>query len=387
MKGEIEVLLPKLGESITEATVVQWFKKEGDQVDLDEPLLEVSTDKINSEIPSPTSGTLSKIIAGVNQLIQVGEPLALVASSKAPLKPKALKKETAKEETADDEMKDFLSPAVLRLIREKNIPLSEIDQIPRTGGSGRLTKKDVEAYSSKPKNECPLQTERVKMTPLRKAIAENMVKSFYEAPHASIVSEVDVTEIMKYIKQEKEAFLKKNGFKLTITSYVVRAMAQSVRAFPLINASLDNDTILMKGFVNLGIAVSVDQGVMVPVIKHAEHLDIVATSKAIAELASKARKHELQPDDISDGSITLTNFGMAGALIGTPIIRHPEVAILGMGAIHKKVAVLEDDSFGVRSVMNLSLTFDHRVLDGMYGCGYLAEVKKHLENPEFNKSL
>ncbi len=381
MSGEVEVLLPKLGESITEATVVQWFKNEGDLVDLDEPLLEVSTDKINSEIPSPISGVLSKIVAGPNQLIQVGARLALVSSSDAPQKPTTAKNETPIAESTDSEMKDFLSPAVLRLMREKNIPLSEIDQIPRTGEGKRLTKKDVEAYSSKPKKECPFQTERVKMTPLRKAIADNMVKSFYEAPHASIVSEVDVTEILKYLKQEKETFLKENGCKLTITSYVVRAMAQAVRAFPLINASLENDTILMKGYVNLGIAVSVDQGVMVPVIKHAERLDIVATSKAISELASKARKHELQPDDVQDGSITLTNFGMAGALIGTPIIRHPEVAILGMGAIHKKVAVLSDDSFGVRSVMNLSLTFDHRVLDGMYGCGYLAEVKKHLENP------
>lgn len=386
MTNEFKIELPKLGESIVEATVVEWFKKEGDTVELDEPLLEVSTDKINSEIPSSFAGKIHKIHAKPGQVVKVGELLATISSEKA-VSVEKLPLEEKKEETPTSSMEDYFSPAVLRLAKEKGIPMSELDNIPRTGEGGRLTKKDVEAFvkevtkeTVESKESHPSQKiERVKMTALRKAIADNMVRSFYEAPHASIVSEVDVTNVMSLIKKEKEKFFNQHKVKLSITSYVGLAIVKAVQAFPLINASLENDTIVMKRFVNLGIAVSVDQGVMVPVIKHSEKFSIVEMAKAISHLAQKARSHDLNVEDVQDGSITLTNFGMAKALIGIPIIRHPEVAIIGMGAIHKKVAVLEDDSMAIRSVMNLSLTFDHRVLDGMYGCGFLAEVKKHLE--------
>jgi 2-oxoglutarate dehydrogenase E2 component (dihydrolipoamide succinyltransferase) len=380
MSENIKINLPKLGESIVSATVVQWFKKAGDRVELDEPLLEVSTDKVNSEIPSPAAGVLTQILAAPDQEIQVGEPLALL-STQAAIPALAAAPATSATPIAarGSEMEDFLSPSVMRLLRDKGIALSEVDKIPRTGQGGRLTKRDVEEFIPKPTCPAHTATERVKMSAMRKAIADNMVKSFYEAPHASLITEVDVTRVQKLIQEHKQVFHQQHGAKLTITAFVARAMARALHAFPLLNASLEGDTIVMKRYVNLGIAVSVDQGVMVPVIKSCQQKSLGDIAKQIGELAEKTRNHALAPDDIAEGSITLTNFGMTGTMIGVPIIRYPEVAIVGLGAITKKVAAMPDDSIAIRSVMFISLTFDHRVLDGIYGCGFLNELKKHLE--------
>jgi 2-oxoglutarate dehydrogenase E2 component (dihydrolipoamide succinyltransferase) len=218
------------------------------------------------------------------------------------------------------------------------------------------------------------------MSGMRKAIADNMVKSFYEAPHATLINEVDVTQILKTIQKEKDCFLSTHGVKLTITSFIVRAIAASLKEYPLINSSLDQDTIVVKKFVNLGIAVSIDQGLVVPVLKNCQKMGLTDIAKSISELSKKARENRLSPMDVKEGTITLTNFGMSGVLIGVPIIRYPEVAILGIGAIHKKVIGLDDDSFAVRSMLHVSLTFDHRVLDGMYGCAFLGAFKHHLES-------
>lgn len=387
MSDLVKINLPKLGESILSATVVQWFKKVGDPVALDEPLLEVSTDKVNSEIPSPVAGVLQEILAKPDEELQVGEPLAVIAT-KARANPVAAPTQTAQGTPASqqsEKKEDFLSPSVMRLLREKGIALSEIDQIPHTGSGGRLTKKDVEDYTPGPKKgNCPLatsslSTERVKMSAMRKAIADNMVKSFYAAPHASLITEVDVTQVLKVIQENKQSFLSQHGAKLTITVFVARAIAAALQAFPLLNSSLDGDMIVMKRYVNLGVAVSVDQGVMVPVIKDCQNKNLGQIAKEIATLAEKTRTHSLSPDDIQEGSITMTNFGMTGTMIGIPIIRHPEVAIVGLGAITKKVAAMPDDSIAIRSMMFVSLTFDHRVLDGIYGCGFLNALKKHLE--------
>jgi 2-oxoglutarate dehydrogenase E2 component (dihydrolipoamide succinyltransferase) len=374
MSDKTQITLPKLGESILSATIVQWFKEVGDRVERDEPLLEVSTDKVNSEIPSPVAGVLEQILATNGQELQVGAPLAVISGGAAG-KPVTTHHAPTPQTAAQDD--SFLSPAVLRLLQEKGIPLSEIDRIPKAGA--RLTKKDVEQYCCPHAAQAQPGVERVKMTSMRKAIADNMVKSFYEAPHASLVTEVDVTDVMRVIAAEKQKFLEQHGVKLTITAYVARAIARAVQAYPLINSSLEADTIVMKRFVNLGVAVSVDQGVMVPVIKHCQNLTLAEIAKEIALLAEKARTHRLQPQDVQEGTITMTNFGMTGTMIGIPIIRYPEVAIVGLGAITKKAAVLADDSIAVRSVMMVSLTFDHRVLDGLYGCGFLSELKKHLQ--------
>lgn len=396
MNDEIKINLPKLGESIVSATVVQWFKKVGDFVALDEPLLEVSTDKVNSEIPSPQSGILHKILVQVDEEVQVGAALAILkAQGAAPVAER--KKESSVETSISSfqEASDILSPAVLRLLKEKEISLKEVGQIPHTGQGARLTKKDVENYSlskagkAKKQPVCPAaapkgqeEYERVKMSTLRKSIAENMVRSFYEAPHASLLTEVDVTRIMKLIQEHKSSFFQEHGAKLSITAFVARAIAQTVQKYPLLNASLEGDTIVMKHFVNLGIAVSVDQGVMVPVVRKCDQLFLSSIAKEIASLAEKARKQQLSAPEVQEGTITMTNFGMTGTMVGIPIIRYPEVAIVGLGAVTKKVVAMPDDSIAIRSIMWVSLTFDHRVLDGLYGCAFLNALKTDLERED-----
>lgn len=386
MNQDFEVTLPKLGESIMNATVVKWFKQEGDTVARDEPLLEVSTDKVNSEIPSPVAGMLKKIHAQPEQELNVGELLAVISQeggSAASTEKKVEQK--AHIETSSDEMKDYYSPALLRIARENKVSFEELEKIQGTGAGGRITKNDLEDYLSKRKKPCPLDqpisgdVEHIKMTGMRKAIADNMVRSFYEAPHAALVLEVDVTDVMNTIKKEKEAFLSKYGIKLTITTFVARAIASALKEYPLLNASLQNDTIVVKKFVNIGIAVSVDQGIMVPVIRGCQNLTLPEIAKNVANFAKKARTNTLSPDDVKEGTITMTNFGMSGVQIGIPIIRYPEVAIVGMGSITKRVVPIDDDDFTVRQIMNICLTFDHRVIDGMYGCGFLGALKQHLE--------
>lgn len=388
MTEEFKVTLPKLGESILSATIVQWFKKPGDPVNLDEPLLEVSTDKVNSEIPSPVAGIVKELLAQTEEELKVGDPLAIIAlqsssaTKTAPILSHAAP--SAQQQSGSNEMRDFFSPALLRLAREQDIPLDELEKIPATGSGGRLTKKDLEAYIETKTQGCPYkksaaEVERVKMTGIRKAIADNMVRSFYQAPHATLVHEIDVTGVLQTIQKEKDKFLTEHGTKLTITSFVARAIARALQEYPLINSSLEEDMIVVKRFVNLGIAVSVDQGIMVPVIKQCQKMTLAEIAKEIQSLSTKARTGSLTPADVAEGTISLTNFGMSGVMIGVPIIRYPEVAIVGIGAVHKKPVVIENDQIAVRSMMHLSLTFDHRVLDGMYGCAFLSALKKHLE--------
>jgi 2-oxoglutarate dehydrogenase E2 component (dihydrolipoamide succinyltransferase) len=396
MNEEFKVTLPKLGESIVGATIVQWFKKVGERVQLDEPLLEVSTDKVNSEIPSPAAGILKEIHAPSEEEISVGALLATITVEGAGQAPAERQEKKKIESSSGSDQRDFFSPALLRLASEKGMRLEELERIPRSGSGGRLTKGDLEEYLEKrhsppraapdalkivvPRSEEGGEVERVKMSHMRKAIADNMVRSFYEAPHASLIHEVDVTALLKLIHKEKEELLAKQGVKLTITTFIVRAISRALQEYPLLNSSLEGDTIVMKRFVNVGIAVSVDQGVLVPVIKNCQRLNLISIAKAIADLSQRAREGKLAPGDISEGTITLTNFGMTGVQIGIPIIRYPEVAIVGIGAIHKKVVPADEgDLLAVRSMVHISLTFDHRVLDGIYGCGFLGSLKKHLE--------
>ena len=401
MQSEIvSVVLPKLGESIVGATIVQWLKQEGDRVSLDEALVEVSTDKVNSEIPSPVEGVLKEICVPIDQEIEVGALLAKIEVSKdtthfqknemSPLPPGPSPTLQGKEEV--------FSPAVLRLAQLEGISIDNLHKIEGTGDGGRITKKDVERFAQThaqatkqaPSRPCPLaegeistssdSEERIVMSGMRKAIADNMVRSFYEAPHASLVMEADVTDVMKLISREKERFLEGHGVKITITSFLVQALAKSLQQFPLLNASLEGDTIVMKRHVNVGIAVNIDKGLIVPVIKNCQERNLVSIAKAVADLSGRARATKLGPADVSEGTVTLTNFGMTGALIGVPIIRYPEVAIIGAGTLQKRVVVRDDDSLAVRQMIYLTLTFDHRVIDGIYGCQFLASFKHHLES-------
>ncbi|MDN3509361.1 MAG: dihydrolipoamide acetyltransferase family protein [Candidatus Neptunochlamydia sp.] len=385
MSDEVEIKLPKLGESIVSATVVQWFKKEGDTVKLDEPLLEVSTDKVNSEIPSPVLGKVTKILANPDQELDVGASLAIIATAESTQVEEVAQK-TVEEEVetpSTSSKKRFYTPVVLKIAQEKGVDLSELENIPATGAGGRLSKQDLEKYLENNRTarvESGGEVERVKMSTMRKMIADAMVDSFYTAPHATLVNEVDVTALTKQLKATKESFFKENGYKMTITSHIAKAIATAAKKYPMINASLEKDTIVIKKNVNLGIAVSVDQGILVPVIANCGRFTLKEIARTVATLSEKARTGNLQPDQVKEGTITMTNFGMLGTLIGTPIIRQPEVAILGVGAITKKIVVLDDDTMAIRSTMHLSLSFDHRVIDGMYGCEFLAEMKNQLEN-------
>ncbi len=384
----IEIQLPKLGESIVSATIVKWLKEEGDVVSQDEPILEVSTDKVNSEIPAPCSGVLTEILAHENQEVDVGAPLAKILvdkTTKVAATTVALNDHGNK---SADEKNNFISPAVMQMAQQKNIPLDKLCKMTGSGQGGRVTKKDLEAYSlsQKPNNNpgpvCPLsdqQVEKLPMSGLRKAIADNMVRSFYQAPHASLVAEVDLTNIMDSIQKHKDQFQKEHGVKITITSYIIQAIARAVQSYPMVNASVEKDTIIMKRYVNLGIAVSIENGVIVPVIKNCHEKEIPQIAKEVARLSEKARTNTLNQEDVNSGTITMTNFGMTGMHIGIPIIRHPEVAIVGVGSIHKKVAALSDNTFGIRQVVFLTLTFDHRVIDGIYGANFLGQIKKSLE--------
>lgn len=372
-----QVNLPKLGESIVGATVVQWLKKEGDKVALDEPLLEVATDKVNSEIPSPVAGILQKILVAVDDEIEVGAPLAIVTA--ADESPAAEPEVVVQQKTPSAE--ESFSPAVARAAKAHGIDLATLTKIEGSGDGGRVTKKDIEVYAQKSvKSSCSGgHEERIEMSGMRKAIADNMVRSFYEAPHASFVTEIDVTEAMALIAKQKERFLEAHGVKLTITSFIIQALTKALGQFPMLNASLENETIVLKRYINLGIAVSVDKGLMVPVIRNCQDRNLISLAKEVAELSRKARTNKLAPDDVKMGTITLTNFGMTGTLFGVPIIRFPEVAIIGLGAVKKRVMVRDDDSFAVRQMAYITVTFDHRVVDGVYVCDFLNAFKSHLE--------
>ncbi|MCI5052012.1 MAG: 2-oxo acid dehydrogenase subunit E2 [Simkaniaceae bacterium] len=329
--NDLEVKMPKLGESIVSATITQWLKKEGDFVDADEPLLEVTTDKVNSEIPAPSAGRIKAILRTVEEECDVGEVICLIEGADAP----------------------FHSPAVKAIAKEHAVDLSTLSG---SGEGGRITKKDVEKQVS------TCTHDRIPLTGMRKAIAENMVRSFYKAPHATFINEVDVTDVETGMI---------DGVKVTITAVMVRAIARALEQFPHLNASLVDDHIVLKKQVNVGIAVSVDQAVMVPVIRDCQSRDLSSIARQIAHLAEKARSNSLAPEDVQEGTITLTNFGMTGVSIGVPIIRHPEVAIIGLGAMQKKVVAMPDNSIAIRKMVNVTLTFDHRVLDGIYACGFL----------------
>lgn len=383
--SEIEIVLPKLGESIQSATVLKWLKKVGENVKEDEPLLEVTTDKVNSEIPSTVSGVLKTILVPKDMEVEVGQKLAVIETHSGHVVVETPRSEDIKEEglTSKGNESAFLSPAVLSLAKDAGLSMQELQSIQGTGNLGRVTKQDIKKYLADQKTLPKTLSEgieKIKMSPLRKSIAENMVKSFYQAPHASLVTEVDVTNLNKEIRESKEEYFAKKGFKLSITSYIAKAICQALETFPLLNASLDQETILVKHFINLGIAISVEQGVMVPVIKDANKLTLDEMAKAISDISNKTRENSLSPEDTQAGTITMTNFGMADAIIGIPILKYPEVAIIGVGAITKKVKPLENNSFGVRETLYLSLTFDHRVFDGIYGCNFLKSIKKSLEN-------
>ncbi|MFA6119595.1 MAG: dihydrolipoamide acetyltransferase family protein [Parachlamydiales bacterium] len=370
---DFEIKLPKLGESIVSATIVSIYKKENDFIKKDETLMEVSTDKLNSEIPSPVEGRIVKILVEVDQSVQVGDVIAVIRSEKQePIH--QTKSEEKTEQSNKESKKGFLSPAVVNFAKEKNINIEDLNNIQGTGDGGRVTRKDVENYI----NSLSLKQDSALLSPTRRAIAHAMTKSL-QVPHAYLIDEIDVTSLNELIKEKKQDFFDKYNCKLTITSFIAKAIAIATSKYPLVNSSFHDNKLLLNKEINLGIAVNVNQDVIVPVIKNILELPLSDVSKQMSLLAQRARENKLTKEDVANGTITLTNFGMANVKIGLPIIKFPQASIVAIGAIKKKLAVLEDDTTSIRSILNLSLGFDHRVYDGIYGCQFINEIKNYLE--------
>jgi len=409
--AETKVIMPQMGESIFEGTLTKWLKKPGDKVERDEALFEISTDKVDSEIPSPASGILQEVLVKEGQTVQINTVVAIIGDGSA--KPSAKSAPEAKVEAPapaskpesepkpeppvqEDDSRVPNSPLVRRIAKEHGIDLAALAG-KGTGINGRITKDDILAYvesgagkgaAKKPASPSPAPTptpiafsgevERVPLTPMRKSIAEHMVASRRTSAHVTTFFEVDCSSIMKGREKLKAEF-ERAGVRLTITPFFAQAVVRALRKFPIVNASLDGDSIVYKRDINIGIAVSLDGGLIVPVLRNAAEKNLQGLAHAINDLGERARNKKLLPDEVKDGTFTITNPGVYGALTGTPIINQPQLAIMGMGGI-KKRAVVIDDAIAIRPIIVLSLSFDHRVIDGALADQFMADIQKQLEN-------
>jgi 2-oxoisovalerate dehydrogenase E2 component (dihydrolipoyl transacylase) len=405
-----KVLVPLLGEGVEEVTIVKWLKREGDSVDELEPLLEVNTDKVDTEIPAPASGTLLKILAQEGVPAKVGSILAFigkpgetledtpVSSSTTPQAVVEDQKPTEKPGRSDQEgatRQDlgFISPVVARIAAEHGVNLAEVTG---TGLNGRITKNDVLSYleGRRAKGESqmagpglrpaptatPMQGDQlIKHTVIRRQIAEHMVLSKQTSPHVLTVMEADMSRVVKHRAANKETFAR-DGVNLTFTAYFMMAIVAGLKAYPYVNSSWQEDGILVHKAINIGMATSLgEEGLIVPVIKHADDLSLLAMARTVNDLANRARAKKLQPDEVKGGTFTLTNHGTSGSLFAFPIINQPQSGILGVGAMQKRVVVI-DDAIAIRPMVYLSFVFDHRILDGAAADQFLLKVKETLEN-------
>ena len=417
-----DVVMPQMGESIAEGTIVRWIKKPGEKVERDEPLLEISTDKVDAEIPAPASGTLTEILAQEGQTVGVNSVIARIDSGDAaaapapqpaapaptpapppaaapapppaqptPAPPGPAPAPEAAVTDLDERRRTKSSPLVRKIAAENNVDITRIEG---TGVSGRVTKNDILEYLQKPEEpaappSAPRQMEEVRVEPLsvmRKKIAQHMVLSKQTSAHVTTVFEVDFTNIEKLRQQYKDGYAER-GAKLTYLPFIVQAVVAGLREFPILNASMDESSILYHRDYNIGIAVALDWGLIVPVVKRADEKNLLGLSKTIADLGNRARSKKLSPDEVSGGTFTITNPGIYGGLFGTPIINQPQVAILGVGGVKKRPVVIETDDgdfIAIRSMCILSLTFDHRLVDGAVADQFMAYVKKVIEEGNFS---
>jgi 2-oxoglutarate dehydrogenase E2 component (dihydrolipoamide succinyltransferase) len=425
--ARVEVVMPQMGESIAEGTIVKWHRKVGERVRKDETLLEISTDKVDSEIPSPASGILAEVVVEEQKTVPVLTVIAYIESDgggsatagPAPERPEkqgeasappGLPREAARAPVPGSTAGRFYSPLVLTIARAEGVSMSELEIIPGTGDGGRVTKKDILAYVERrkqggqghtapgatlkatpgmvagtPVNVPELQKkypspayEVLQMSNVLQKMAQHMVQSVQTSPHVAAVHEVDMTVIVRHREEHAAEFEGKEGFKLTFTPYIVDAVVRAIKKYPLVNSSVEGDKIIRKTFINVGLAVASESGLLVPVIKHAEEKNFVGLARAVNDLAGRTRSKKLSPDDIQGGTFTISNYGVFGTLIGTPIINQPQVAILGTGAIRKRVAVI-DDAIAIRSIAYFTLSFDHRIVDGALGGMFLEEIVQNLQ--------
>jgi len=436
--AQVELIMPKMGESIMEATILKWVKQVGDTVDVDETILEIATDKVDSEVPSPVSGTIAKLNYAENDTVEIGKVIAIIATEgeevskvsapaagkqKAPEpvpapvveEPVVQAAQPAAAGSSKSTASRFYSPLVKNIAKKENISESELESIIGSGQNGRVTKKDMLAYIANRGNKpaavpasvskstftaAPAtlatsngngQNEIVEMGRMRKLIADHMVRSKHTSPHVTSFIEVDVTNIVNWRNGVKKDFQAKYNEKITFTPIFMDAVVKGIRDFPMINVSVDGNQIIVKKNINVGMAAALPSGnLIVPVIKNADHLNLIGLTKAVNDLATRARANKLKPEEIQDGTFTLTNVGTFGNVMGTPIINQPQVAILAVGAIRKKPAVIETeygDVIAIRQMMFMSLSYDHRVVDGFLGGSFLRRIGDYLEAFDTKQSI
>ena len=446
----VDLVMPKLGESIMEATILKWHKQPGDHVQMDETVLEIATDKVDSEVPSTAAGVLTEILFNVNDVVPVGTVIArlktgaeeAVASKPTLVQPKIETRQPVetvaevmstqqssnpvsfgnKPQTTNGSGNRFYSPLVLNIAASEGVSMSELENIPGTGNEGRVTKKDILQYVSERKTGVRSQrtearnepqvmpvsriepersqqptnsnqqlpttyqgnVEIIEMDRMRKLIADHMVRSKHTSPHVTSFVEADVTNLVLWRDKVKKEFEKREGTKITFTPLFIESIVRCIKKFPLVNCSLDGDKIIIKKDINIGMATALPSGnLIVPVIRNADQLNLVGLTKQVNGLADNARNNKLRPEDTQGGTFTLTNVGTFGSLMGTPIINQPQVAILAVGAIKKRPVVIETpagDSIAIRHMMYLSMSYDHRIVDGSLGATFLTAVAKELEN-------
>ncbi|MDB5190503.1 MAG: dihydrolipoamide acyltransferase component of branched-chain alpha-keto acid dehydrogenase complex [Segetibacter sp.] len=455
----VDLVLPKLGESIMEATILKWSKKQGDNVQQDETILEIATDKVDSEVPSTTAGVITEILFKENDVVPIGTVIARIetngsgenttsgasAAAEAPIaaspvQPGADTQEpipfvpqssavTQREDNAPGN-NGFFSPLVLNIAQSEGISMTELSNLTGSGNEGRVTKKDILQYVAEKKSgkvavqakqpykapdtsvaaaaqsaiapaaaETPEKpqpsyatptgnVEIIEMDRMRKMIAKHMVSSKQISPHVTSFAEADVTNMVMWRERVRKDFEKQEGTKITFTPMFVSCLTRVIKRFPIINCSVDGERIIIKKDINIGMATALPSGnLIVPVIKNADYLNLVGLSKQVNSLANSARNNKLKPDDTNGGTFTLTNVGTFGSLMGTPIINQPQVAILAVGAIKKRPVVIETaegDAIGIRHMMYLSMSYDHRVVDGSIGASFLTEVAKEFERWDIN---
>ena len=450
--SQSELIMPKMGESIMEATILKWLKKEGDAVALDEAVLEIATDKVDSEVPSPFEGVISKILYQEGDVVEVGKPIAIISGEggetvieaqpiekpvqqEAPVVQETVVRETAapvQHTTVQSNAGDanrFYSPLVLNIARQEGVSMAELENIPGTGKDSRVTKADILAWvrnktngtvqqqtttvveevkqeapvtQTVEKKETTVQTntstsvvggnvEIVEMDRMRKLIADHMVMSKHTSPHVTSFVEVDMTNIVEWRNRIKKRFEEREGQKITYTPIFIEAVTKAIKEFPGVNVSVDGYNILYKKDINIGMAAALPSGnLIVPVIKNADRMNLVGLTATVNDLASRARQNKLKPEEIQGGTFTLTNVGSFGSIMGTPVINQPQVAILAVGAIKKRPMVLETpqgDVIGIRHMMYMSMSYDHRVVDGMMGGSFLNRVAQLLEGFDPNRDV
>lgn len=433
--AKVDLIMPKMGESIMEATILKWLKKEGDPVEQDETILEIATDKVDSEIPSPSKGVIVKLLYKENDVVAIGQVIAHIETdtlaandttgrpkddsgvgSQAPSKIVAEVPVMASPKSVEKiSTNRFYSPLVRNIAKQENISMSQLEEIPGSGLDGRLTKRDLVNFISNSQTSSSTASEPIspaaqvqpapippavslsgnieiiEMDRMRKLIADHMVMSKQTSPHVTSFVEIDVTPIVLWRDKVKDDFFKKYNQKITFTPVFIEAVAKAIKDFPMINVSIKGTQILKKSDINIGMAAALPSGnLIVPVIRNADRLNLVGLCYQVNDLANRARNNKLKPEEIQEGTFTITNVGTFGNVMGTPIINQPQVAILATGAIKKKPAVIETpsgDAIGIRHLMFLSLSYDHRVVDGALGGSFLRKVGDYLEQFDGNQSI